>query len=218
MTHSRTLVAVLVMAMMLVDGCASEKARPDDWRSNRDDWRANSGRGLTTNNQGDAYTALALAALYVGAITTVGTAEVIGDIAKSVSGPGHEGTPSPETEPIRLLQTVQGNLRDSEGRPIAGATLLVREAAQYTAMPERLAAHTVCTGADGAFTLMMAKADAVCVDFAADRMRPMRRWFVVATPRALAALPEDRTEILLVTPYAHEVRVVPMGLVMETEP
>jgi hypothetical protein len=210
-TRWQTQVTVLLMATTLLGGCASESTRPFD------DWQRNSGRGDTYNQQ-DAYGALALVVLYVGVLTTAETVKIIGDIAGSVSGQDHNLAPTPQAQPLRLLQTVHGSVCDKDGRALAGVTLAARNTGRYMASPEQLPATTVRTGADGTFTLLMATTDAVCVDFAAEGMRPMRRWFVVDSPGVSATLPKDRAEILLVTPYAHVVRVVPAALAMEAAP
>jgi hypothetical protein len=112
----------------------------------------------------------------------------------------------------RSLRTLRGELADWQGRPIAGATLVVRPAQHYSAAPEKLPAVTIQTGADGTFVVPLGKANALCVDFTAEGKRPERRWFVLLDRAALKGLPADQREITFVSPHTKEAQLARMSL------
>jgi hypothetical protein len=202
MTRGRIFVSLLAMAAAFIGGCTTH------WPFD-DDGNVLQGRhlyqGLAWGLASDAATILIIDPLN----------DALNDALNGTTAEWREPVGEP---PHRLLQSVEGAVRDEKGQAIPGVTMVVRNAKVYLASPETLPTKTVCTGTNGAFVLLMARTDAVCVDFTTEGKRPMRRWFVVATPGALQSLPTDQTDILLVTPYAHVVQIVPTGLVMVTAP
>ncbi len=200
MKAGRELWAALLMAGLAMGGCAFKNVNTDDVLDDAfDDVRGWKDFGGRVASVGATYAAAAV-------------------LDAAIEAAQRPAPPILPASPTRLLQTVEGSVRDQEGQAIPGVTLSVRDTGKYTASPEQLPATTIHTSVNGAFALSMAKSDALCVDFAAEGKRPMRRWFVVDTFGVTASLPKDRSEILLVTPYAHVVRVVPTGLVMAPAP
>jgi hypothetical protein len=189
MNKTRILALGVALAIGATGGCH---------HSHSDRWDL-SERG---SDDDDSQCDLVMAGILLGAIALVAIPMAIAESAAQSDAPA----------PPRALPTVRGHLVDGEGRPIAGATLMVRAAKRYTATPEKLPAVTMQTGADGSFVLPMARANALCVDFSAEGKRPERRWFVLLVPAGLKGLPEDQRQITFLSPYAKEEPLARMTL------
>jgi hypothetical protein len=149
---------------------------------------------------------LLLAAVVLGAIAVIAIAVTIVTLMKPAE---------PPPVPSRAIPTVRGQLVDAEGKPIAGATLLVRTAPNYIANPEKLPAVSLQTEPDGNFVLPMTKANAMCVDFTADGKRPERRWFVLLVPEGLRGLPADQRDITFLSPTQTGARVARLTMLSD---
>jgi hypothetical protein len=150
----------------------------------------------------DADGELLLAAVLLGAVAVVAIPLAI------VEATANNQAPAPPASHPPLA--VRGQLLDAEGRPLAGATLVVRAASGYSATPEKLPAVTMQTGMDGSYALPMVKANALCVDFSAAGKRPERRWFVALVRGSLKGLPADQREIIFVSPSDGDAKVAPL--------
>jgi hypothetical protein len=102
-----------------------------------------------------------------------------------------------EPGPPRKLHAIKARVTDAMENPLPAA-LTVRVADRYMAAPERLAALASQTGPDGAFTILIGQAKAVCVDVKAEGMQAKRKWFIVLYHGVGTTLPEDQSEIVFI--------------------
>jgi hypothetical protein len=188
MQHARYLALALALTMAS-GGCHHANGHDRYWsdRGSDDDF----------SDDNDAAGFLVLLSLVLG----------LAIIFAIVDGLTHPAAQAQTPSRDRLLESVRGQLVDAEGRPIAGAQLVVREAKRYTAQPEILAAVTYQSGPDGRFVLQMFKTNALCVDIAADGKPMVRRWIVAIQQDALQGLPADQRQIIFVSPHVREADV-----------
>ncbi len=102
--------------------------------------------------------------------------------------------------PPQSVATIQGYLIDSAGNSLANATVTIRRAGRFLANPDTLKAVPIPDNA-GDFKIPVGKSGAICADISAPGCRPLRRWFIVAVPGVGKYLPQDQSQLIMVSPY-----------------